>query len=763
MADPLVSFSPGFGSPAPTSTPATSSADVFTPDPTFVPPARYAPSTTVATIDRATSEKTIDQSRDETRVALNTASNAVLNYKAKLEDRGYVLRDGRWGTLEGGDSEYAFVNGQWTTVPGSGSKFVPISASDPDVANYTAAVRDQALLKEKYDLFVDLDTANARNGGDSGSGGSGGGGGGGGSSAKVLTPLDIEGMKADEVDRQEEDATGRIKDLFSLLGAAQNMAIDAQAANQQSNALSAKGTNYGWEIGGHFVPGLEDKYQKMIDMLSASVPEEIPPIFRLNGILGIPGNTEGFNDADYPNLPRFAGGTGQSGADLDAQRIKDIQAHYQSKYGVTIPLQTAAQIMSSGASLDAPQVLQIVYGYDTKTGKPSATATPGSQNSNATTPVSGQQYGGQDYDAQLLSIMLDNIKNGRAGMPAWYTGPDLSQFSGSGKAIPNETIAMLAQLIRQNPNAPELVALMGGQQRPADRPDAYLPGDTPDPTAGTPLTPSQVNSILAGLGTSQSTGGGGGDSSGGLRTMYAGSYQGSGGASAAEQAQIDYNNRRLDLEKLIADRSWELDNKKFDSDESYRAAQLELARAENALKDLQFQETLRRAKWEEEQTGKEFDLKKIAQEFDQQWKLREEARAEKQIGLQRAKTFAEFNADKGDLIARDLFGRGSAEAVGTGINILTGEALGPMTYSQADAQDADTFLQSLTAPKMMANGGPFTGMLAILGDSAKSNKATGNEEVIVNHTNAPIDIIPNKLAVALGLVPPKNKPHKGVA
>lgn len=762
MADPLVSFSPGFGSAAPSSTPPVSTADTFTPDPMFVPPARYSPTSTVATIDRAVSEKAIDQSRDETRVALNTASNAVLNYKARLEDRGLVLRDGRWGTLEGGSDEYAFVNGQWTTVPGSGSKFVPISQTDPDVANYTSAVRDQALLKEKYDLFVDLDTANARNA-DSGGSGSSGGSGGSGSSAKVLTPLDIEGMKADEADRQSDDAQSRIKNLFSLLGAAQNMAIDAQSANQQSNALSAKGTNYGWEIGGHFVPGLEDKYQQMIDMLSASVPEEIPPIYRLNGILGLPGNAGGFEDADYPNLPRFAGGTGQSGADLDAQRIKDIQAHYQSQYGVTIPLQTAAQIMASGASLDAPAVLQIVYGYDTKAGKPSATALPGSQNSNATTPVAGQQYGGQDYDAQLLSIMLDNIKNGRAAMPAWYTGPDLSQFSGTGKAIPNETIAMLSQIIRQNPNAPELVALMGGQQRPADRPDAYLPGDSTDPTAGTPLTPSQVNSILASLGATQPTGGGGGGSSGGLRTMYAGSYQSAGAPSAAEQAQIDYNNRRLDLEKTIADRSWELDNKKFDSDESYRAAQLELARAENALKDLQFQETLRRAKWEEEQTGKEFDLKKIAQEFDQQWKLREEARAEKQMGIQRAKIFADYNADKGDLIARDLFARGAPEAVGTGVNILTGESTGPTTYSQADAADADTFLQNLTAPKMMAEGGPFTGLLAILGDSAKTNKATGNEEVIVNHTNAPIDIIPNKLAVALGLVPPKNKPHKGVA
>lgn len=762
MADPPVKFSPGFGSSAP-STPVSSGAG-FTPVPaaTSTYSNTYQTTPTLATIDRATSEKTIDQSRDETRVALHNATNAKLSYKSKLEDRGLVFRDGQWGTLSGGGEQVFNLETQrWEESPGT--KFVPASQSDPDVANYYAASRDEAVLKEKYDLFVDLDTANARNAADSGSGGSGGGGGGG-SSAKVLTPFDIEGMKAEEADRQEEDGSGRIKDLFSLLGAAQNMAIDAQSANQQSNALSAKGQNYGWEIGGYFVPGLEDKYQDMIDMLSKSVPDSIPPIYRLNHILGLPGNEGGFEDADYPDLPRFADGN-VSGADLDAQRIKDIQAHYKTKYGVTVPLQTAAQIMASGASLDNPAVLQIVYGYDKGSGGPSATATPGSQNSNATTPVTGQQFGGQDWDGALLSIMLDNIKNGRAAMPAWYQGPDLAQFSGTGKVIPNEVIAMLNQVIKANPNSPELLALMGGQARPADRPDAYIPGEGTSTDSGTPWTPSQIDSILAGLGSSQpvSTTNYGSSGSSGVRTMYGGTYSSAGDMTAAEKAQIEYNEKRLALEQLIADRSWELDNKRFDSDESYRAAQMELAKAEGELKQLQFQETLRRAKWEEEQTGKEFDLKKLAQEFDQQWKLRQEARDEKQMNIQRAKIFADFNADKGDLFARDLFSRDQGEVAGEGVNILTGEKLGSMTFSEAQEKDADLYRDTQFQPQMMASGGAFRGLMAILGDSPETNRATGNEEVIFNPTGAPIDILSNELAQMLGLVPPKGKPHKGAA
>jgi hypothetical protein len=151
----------------------------------------------------------------------------------------------------------------------------------------------------------------------------------------------------------------------------------------------------------------------------------------------------------------------------------------------------------------------------------------------------------------------------------------------------------------------------------------------------------------------------------------------------------------------------------------------------------------------------QFDESK--RQFDETFAY-QKSQDDKRNQLERAEKVARFMADPNDPVARSFFYSNMAEPEGEAFDMFTGESTGRKTYSQTVAEDAKHYKDSQKVPMLALGDDSFvTDFLAIVGD-ATPNRATGNEELVLNPTGAPIAIVNNKLAQNTGIVPKKGKP-----
>jgi len=197
--------------------------------------------------------------------------------------------------------------------------------------------------------------------------------------------------------------------------------------------------------------------------------------------------------------------------------------------------------------------------------------------------------------------------------------------------------------------------------------------------------------------------------------------------------------RRYEIETGMAREQLDMSKIRQEADLTYQAGQLELARAAGALSQAEYEEKKR-----------QFELT-----FNYQ-----KEKDDKALNLERAKTTVEYLARPKNAVQQQFWYGNQPDPVGTAYDLFTGENRGQKTYTQAYNEDANLFMEAMKPVKQMAYGSDsfVHDVAAILGDSKKSNRATGNEEVVINPTGAPFMVLSNDMSRALGFVPTKGKP-----
>ena len=167
-------------------------------------------------------------------------------------------------------------------------------------------------------------------------------------------------------------------------------------------------------------------------------------------------------------------------------------------------------------------------------------------------------------------------------------------------------------------------------------------------------------------------------SSGSTRSTSSRSSGGSSGGSSTDYgARLGYESASNDLDAQLA-------REKFELQKELMLLQFQLDNDPNNPELLLKQKSL-------DENVRQFNATLAAQT----------ERDNKAIGLERAKTVADYSANPGDMVARDYFLRGQASPQGTPIDIFTGQvAGGPMTFSE---------MMQYNAP---AVGGPMQGAAA---------------------------------------------------
>jgi len=279
---------------------------------------------------------------------------------------------------------------------------------------------------------------------------------------------------------------------------------------------------------------------------------------------------------------------------------------------------------------------------------------------------------------------------------------------------------------------------------------------------------------------------------------------------AYDSARIALEERQLALQEMVAKSQLELDRERFDLEKiqdsrsvEYQAAQVRwgdakaildektflLQQVQSDLQEAIFEETVRRNEFDQGVTREKLDMEKIRQEADiayqssqlelarksgelneaeyvekkRQFELTfnyQKSKDDKELQLARAKTTVDYLANPADPVRQQFWYASQADPVGTAYDLFTGENRGQKTYTEAYNEDAQGFMEAMKPVKQMANGSDnfVHDVAAILGDSKKNNRATGNEEVMINPTGAPFMVLSNDMSRALGFVPTKGKP-----
>jgi murein DD-endopeptidase MepM/ murein hydrolase activator NlpD len=262
--------------------------------------------------------------------------------------------------------------------------------------------------------------------------------------------------------------------------------------------------------------------------------------------------------------------------------------------------------------------------------------------------------------------------------------------------------------------------------------------------------------------------------------------------SALQEKIFEDSIRRYEIETGMAREQLDMSKIRQEADLVYQSAQLELARQSGALNQAEYEERKRQfdlnygAQMSDyEERKRQFDLQfgqsqaehdERVRQFQLQYGL-SQAEAEervrqfeltfnyqkekdqKQLDIERAKTTVEYLSNPKDAVRSQFWYASQADPVGTAYDLFTGEDRGQKTYGQAYEEDANLFMESMKPYNQYATGSDdfVRDVAAILGDSAKSNKATGFEEVLYNPTGAPIMVLNNEQSKALGFVPNKGK------
>jgi hypothetical protein len=209
-------------------------------------------------------------------------------------------------------------------------------------------------------------------------------------------------------------------------------------------------------------------------------------------------------------------------------------------------------------------------------------------------------------------------------------------------------------------------------------------------------------------------------------------------SSALQERIFEDSVRRYEIETGMAREQLDLTKIRQEADLEYQAAQLELARQSGQLNQAEYEEKKR--------------------QFDLSFGFEKE-KYQKEMDLQRAKTTVEYLSNPKDAVRSQFWYASQADPVGTAYDLFTGEDRGQKTYTEAYNEDANMFMEAMKPYKQYASGSDafVRDVAAILGDSAKSDKATGFEEVLYNPTGAPIMVLSNEMSKALGFVPNKGK------
>ncbi len=661
-------------------------------------------------------------------------AEALAGLKQYAAENGYYIDTGTSGDaprfykiIDGGTDEFG------ETV---GPKRVEVNpASDPFALG---------LLQQ----FHSYTTSAAGGGAASGSGGSGSG-----AAAKYVDPIlaylnsgevKLEEARSDEVSRQMKDALTRLNALYDMEDSDQSYAMNATQANLAQEKAWRSGAA-DWESPGArtYVPSRPQREieQALQQQLALSAPDTIMPDYGMAGTLGIQGR-QGYDDQNFDfnqwyakgtitadELPRYADGTYTNNPFLNMQMP-------------TLPW--------SGSSV--------------QTGN---SAVPGMYNSNQFLPASQQAFGGQEWDALALTTMLKNIKEGNAGAPIGWTGSNLAAWSG--QDLPPSMQAELAQWIRNNGQNADLTYMLG--TRPGDRGSAYTT---------VPLTPQEqqaydLNNLNAynqmvntglnlqkyidSVNSAQGAGGGGGGgsirmsgSSGGYTPVqYGGSYGAAqeGDPDLQEKLALEY--AKLKLQEEI--QRGELDEAKLNGvvDRAYKDA---LTGNIANTYDLQLKQ------FAEDQLNNSFQRDMTERQFQEQLRraqIEEQQRAQ-ELGIKRGAAIAELGANPGDAVQRQFFINQGTQPVGQSQDAFTGQSTGNKTYDQIAQENAPLYWQNNNRQTLqtMWGGGPIHDPMFVVGDK-RNGKPHGTEEVVINWTGAPLDVVSNKEAVKAGLVPAARK------
>ena len=610
---------------------------------------------------------------------------------------------------------------------------------------------------------------------------------------------------------QENDLSGDqvnlLKSLAGLKTASQSMNDDAIATSAKVNEMANKGSldYYDRMAGPIWSDPLASLYKQMeavemkqapdglTDMFLHDIPKNIPYFYDINQTLGLPPrNTERWANG---TVHRYAEGTSWQNYPGLTWHDEANLANYLAGRAVPSAFrakmeQASAQTGGSGGSggsattgnTDTVPVVQpdgSIQSYK-----------PGYVPFNATVPSVLRVYDTNDWlDAGGETLARMVTAGSLNAPPSWGLG-DLSGWAGvPAAAMPASLLNRLRGVVSQFGSTPEGVALFGPDPQVATK---WIP----DPNAedGRKVAvPGGQATRTSGTGFSGNPGGG---------TTYTGSY----GANTNpgdpdldkklgwEREQFNWQKEmqqaQLDLEKIKDTRSAEYQAAQIrwgEADMGLKQAQHELQIIDSGLRQRAFDEELRQAQWNEMITGEKLDMDKVRQaadlryqEFDMDLKTKagaldqaqfdeskrqfdetfayQKAQDDKKNQLERAEKVARFMADPNDPMARNFFYGNMAEPEGEAYDMFTGESTGRKTYSQTVKEDAKLYKDSQKVPLLALGDDSYvTDFLAIVGDSTP-NRATGNEELVLNPTGAPIAIVNNKLSQQTGLVPKKGKP-----
>lgn len=528
------------------------------------------------------------------------------------------------------------------------------------------------------------------------------------------------------------------------------------------------------------------------DSILATIPKSVPMPYEVTEPLNLPGYTgEYWGTKRYAvgTIPRYANGTPQK----PTWREEPDIALYNS--GGTLSPQRLAQLRAWGF---IDQGTPTTGGTGTAPTPPPGAGTtykPGYVPRNATLPPDLRvPDDGEWLDAATAKAIM-MISSGNAQFAqAWGLG-DLAPYAGMPASnFDGGLRVMIQNAVLAHKDDPASVALFGTFP---NNPTVWVPDPNAPPAAANPG--GAANTRTSGTGFQGNPG---------QAATYGGVY--SGGMDPYDSARIALEKEQLALQKEIARAQQKLDQdrfaleqQQFGSQQEYQAAQIRwndakaaldeknflLQQTQAQLQERIFEDSVRRYEIETGMARERLDLDKIRQESDMEYQaaqleLARQAGAlsqaeyeekkrqfeltfnyqkekdQKALDIERAKTTVEYLSNPKDVMRQQFWYASQADPVGTAYDLFTGEDRGQKTYTQAYNEDAEGFMEAMKPYKQYASGSNDNfvhDIAAILGDSAKSNKATGFEEVIVNPTGAPFMVLSNEMSKALGFVPTKGK------
>jgi len=533
------------------------------------------------------------------------------------------------------------------------------------------------------------------------------------------------------------------------------------------------------------------------DSILATIPKSVPMPYNITSVLDLPdyegeywGNpsTQRYGQG---TIPRFATGTVPNKPTWREE--PDIAIYNAGGY---LSPQRIAQLRNWGfIGGDNTQPTGTVPGTTVPDqvipANANATWKPGYVPRNATLPPDLRVFDDGEWLDAAVSKAIMMISSGNSSFAsAWGLG-DLTPYHGMPASnFDGGVVQALRAGILANKDAPAVVATFGA---PPGIPTVWVPDPSAAPTKATP--------------GGQAGGGGAYASATGSTTQYGGVY--GGGMDPYDAARIALEKEQLALQKEVAKSQMELDRERFELEKiqdtrsaEYQAAQIRwndakaaldeksflLQQTQAQLQERIFEDSVRRYEIETGMAREQLDLSKIRQEADlayqaRQLELQVEAgilsreeyeekkrqfeltfnyqkeKDQKALDIERAKTTVEYLSNPKDPIRQQFWYATQADPVGTAYDLFTGENRGQKTYTEAYNEDADMFMEAMKPYKQYAGGSDsfVRDVAAILGDSSRSDRATGFEEVLYNPTGAPIMVLSNEMSKALGFVPNKGK------